>query len=48
LDSSEFRIDVGKEMQLILPALSLRGAKRRGNLESGLPRYARSDKRNIF
>ena len=28
--------------------LSLRGAKRRGNLESGLPRYARSDKRNIF
>ena len=24
-------------------ALSLRGAKRRGNLESGLPRYARSD-----
>ena len=30
-------------MQLILLALSLRGAKRRGNLESGLPRYARSD-----
>ena len=23
--------------------LSLRGVKRRGNLESGLPRYARSD-----
>ena len=26
-------------------SLSLRGAKRRGNLESGLPRYARSDRK---